>query len=55
MKKIFAISILISFLCILGVFMEDKNGNDYWFKYPYIFTTYSLGMFFLYETQKKIE
>jgi len=55
MKKIFVISILTSFLCILGVFMEDKNGNDYWFKYPYIFTTYSLGMIFLYKAQKTIE
>jgi hypothetical protein len=55
MKRIFAISLLTTFLCILGIFMENKNGNDYWFKYPYIFITYSLGMYSLYKTQKKIE
>jgi hypothetical protein len=34
--------------------MEDKNSNDYWFKYPYIIITYSLGLFFLYQENKKM-
>lgn len=45
MKKIITILIIAHFLPILGVFMEDVNGNDKWYKYIYVVVVYIASIY----------
>ena len=56
MKKIIFIVIIIHLLPILGIFMEDNNGNDKWYKYIYILGVYIIGLFyFIFKYNKFLE
>ena len=46
MKKIIFIILIVHTLPMLGVFMEDNQGNDKWYKYPYILGVYILGLIY---------
>ena len=53
MKRIILIVIVVHLLPMLGVFMEDSNGNDKWYKYIYVLGIYVLGLvYFLCEYNK---
>jgi len=45
MKRIIAIVIIVHLLPMLGIFMEDVNGNDKWYKYIYVLETYIVGSY----------
>lgn len=52
-KRILFTYLILAMLPFLGIFMQDKNGNDFWYKYPYIIGTYSIASIYIVYYYKK--